>query len=575
MTSVDQATHIVHPTAPGGDVVDGDWCRTLEKAQGRALIHWWYYPDSYDQWQDDSAGVFSAPEPPEHHHGAWHVSERWVRDSYMFNEWCNEEDYEAETSSMEIDKQVPNVTPVHEKVVSNGELQNLSEAIVPQEPLVGISSISPHYLTALEIVKRLPVQANDIVIPSYAAWFDFNEINEVEKLGLPEFFNGKNRSKTPPVYKDYRDFMVNTYRLNPGEYLTFTACRRNLAGDVCAIMRVHGFLEQWGLINYQVDQKPVNYTPAFTGHFRVVADVPRGMQPFVTPTQISKVPLTPSSAKGTSSQGDLPGKLDQNVELRSSVYQPVLSTSTPSFKCATCGVDCTQHRYHSTKVRNYELCAACFRNGRFPSNLSSGDFVRMDAAPPSLREKWSDEETLLLLEGIEMYEGDWDMVAQHVKTRTREQCILQMVQMPIEDSFVDAPGVLGYNRVPLGGENPVMSLVGFLAGSVHPSVASAAAKGALDALGEEGSTAEAAATALGTSAAKAKVLADNEEKEMQKLVNQAVELMLKKVEMKLKNVEALEQLLDSERRELDRQRRLLFTERYTFLLNMANIVDCS
>jgi hypothetical protein len=46
--------------------------------------------------------------------------------------------------------------------------------------------------------------------------------------------------------------MVNTYRLNPGEYLTVTACRRNLAGDVGAIMRVHGFLEQWGLINYQV-----------------------------------------------------------------------------------------------------------------------------------------------------------------------------------------------------------------------------------------------------------------------------------------------------------------------------------
>jgi SWI/SNF related-matrix-associated actin-dependent regulator of chromatin subfamily C len=25
-----------------------------------------------------------------------------------------------------------------------------------------------------------------------------------------------------------------------------------LAGDVCAIIRVHGFLEQWGLINYDV-----------------------------------------------------------------------------------------------------------------------------------------------------------------------------------------------------------------------------------------------------------------------------------------------------------------------------------
>ena len=47
-------------------------------------------------------------------------------------------------------------------------------------------------------------------------------------------------------------FINKIRRLNPTEYLTSTACRRNLAGDVCAIMRVHAFLEQWGLVNYQV-----------------------------------------------------------------------------------------------------------------------------------------------------------------------------------------------------------------------------------------------------------------------------------------------------------------------------------
>src|SRR5271169_2684055 len=78
------------------------------------------------------------------------------------------------------------------------------------------------------------------------------KIHSIERKSLPEFFNGRNRSKTPAVYKDWRDFMINCYRLKPEEYLTFTACRRNLAGDVCAILRVHGFLEQWGLINYQV-----------------------------------------------------------------------------------------------------------------------------------------------------------------------------------------------------------------------------------------------------------------------------------------------------------------------------------
>lgn len=100
--------------------------------------------------------------------------------------------------------------------------------------------------------EHLISQTHSIILPSYSTWFDMHKINAIERKALPEFFNNRNRSKTPAIYKDYRDFMINTYRLNPIEYLTVTACRRNLAGDVCAIMRVHAFLEQWGLINYQV-----------------------------------------------------------------------------------------------------------------------------------------------------------------------------------------------------------------------------------------------------------------------------------------------------------------------------------
>ena len=100
--------------------------------------------------------------------------------------------------------------------------------------------------------QHLEEQTYSIVLPSYSTWFDLHTINSLEKKALPEFFNQRNRSKTEVVYKEYRNFMINTYRLNPAEYLTVTACRRNLAGDVCAIMRVHSFLEQWGLINYQV-----------------------------------------------------------------------------------------------------------------------------------------------------------------------------------------------------------------------------------------------------------------------------------------------------------------------------------
>lgn len=69
----------------------------------------------------------------------------------------------------------------------------------------------------------------------------------------------------------YRNFMVDSYRLNPSEYLSVTACRRNLAGDVGAILRVHGFLEQWGLVNYHLegDKHSQIMGPPSTAHFNV------------------------------------------------------------------------------------------------------------------------------------------------------------------------------------------------------------------------------------------------------------------------------------------------------------------
>jgi SWI/SNF related-matrix-associated actin-dependent regulator of chromatin subfamily C len=137
--------------------------------------------------------------------------------------------------------------------------------------------------------KYLAAQTHEVIVPSYSAWFDMSTIHPVERRALPEFFNSRNRSKTPAIYKDYRDFMVNTYRLRPMEYLTVTACRRNLAGDVCAIMRVHAFLEQWGLINYQVGSSPL-----FTvSHAKLISNVFRLIQNHVL--LLSHLPLQATS----------------------------------------------------------------------------------------------------------------------------------------------------------------------------------------------------------------------------------------------------------------------------------------
>ena len=57
-------------------------------------------------------------------------------------------------------------------------------------------------------------------------------------------------SKTPAVYREYRNFIVELYRANPNNYLSATTCRRHLTGDANAVMRVHAFLEKHGIINF-------------------------------------------------------------------------------------------------------------------------------------------------------------------------------------------------------------------------------------------------------------------------------------------------------------------------------------
>ena len=138
-----------------------------------------------------------------------------------------------------------------------------------------------------------------------------------------------------------------------------------------------------------------------------------------------------------------------------------------------------------------------------------------------------------------------------------------------------------------GAPNPVMSNVAFLATCVAPRVAAAAARAALEAMDEEagadamdvdvdgkdgGKTAkdipvtdakgrEAAATGLAAAAVRAKLLADAEEREIQRLVISVAEAQMKKIEAKMRGFEDLETGLVKEREHLERMKARLFAER--------------
>lgn len=304
-----------------------------------------------------------------------------------------------------------------------------------------------------------------------------------------------------------------------------------------------------------------------------------------------------------------------------------------TYSCDTCGVDCTKIRYHSLKAKDFELCSTCYLDGRFPSKMFSGDFIKLtstDAYKHSNgvvdgEDDWTDEEKLLLLEGIEMYDDDWYAISEHVRTRSKEQCVAQFLQMPIEDYYVNPPregdlGPLAYGRIPFDQtDNPVMSVVAFLASAVSPGVAAAAAQSALgeltdglrkkvkkpmngekedeetasappDAQEKEEPTSapathstmdvdavppmtsspsaiprnaveRAASIALGSAAAKASSLAQHETSQIRSLTNQLIKSSLKKLELKMKHFEMLEDILETERRNLEVARQSVLSER--------------
>uniref|UniRef100_A0A669EQB1 SWI/SNF related BAF chromatin remodeling complex subunit C2 n=1 Tax=Oreochromis niloticus TaxID=8128 RepID=A0A669EQB1_ORENI len=517
------SSHVVVPIP--ASLEEEEWVRPVMKRDKQVLLHWGYFPDSYDTWIAASE-IEAAVEDPPSPEKPRKVHAKWILDLDQYNEWMNEEDYEvgegcpkrkrisAKTLTDEVTtpderrdkkpgsakkrKRSPSPSPTpppqesKKKNTKKGpttpytkskrgqreeEQEDLSKDLDEASPVPATNINHIYYNTKKDSdstpvkggtdldeqedesmettgkeeeegspsVKGEPVKGSDlhednvteqthhIIIPSYAAWFDYNSVHAIERRALPEFFNGKNKSKTPEIYLAYRNFMIDTYRLNPQEYLTSTACRRNLAGDVCAIMRVHAFLEQWGLINYQVDSesRPTPMGPPPTSHFHVLADTPSSLVPLQPKT--SQTPATQQMMSFPDKVKDKPADL-QNFGLRTDMYSKKTSSSK--------------------------------------------------SAASSMRE-WTEQETLLLLEGLEMYKDDWNKVSEHVGSRTQDECILHFLRLPIEDPYLEdsssSLGPLAYQPVPFSqAGNPVMSTVAFLASVVDPRVASAAAKSALE-----------------------------------------------------------------------------------------------
>ncbi|NXN96934.1 SMRC2 protein, partial [Rhinopomastus cyanomelas] len=503
------ASHIVCPVP--GNLEEEEWVRPVMKRDKQVLLHWGYYPDSYDTWIPASEIEASVEDPPTPEKPR-KVHAKWILDTDTFNEWMNEEDYEvtdekspvarrkkisAKTLTDEVNspdsdrrdkkggnykkrKRSPSPSPTPEAKKKNAkkgpstpynkskrghreeEQEDLTKDMDEPSPVPNVEEVTlPKTVNTKKDSESAPVkggtmtdldeqedesmetagkdeeengtgskgeqvknpdlhednvteQTHHIIIPSYAAWFDYNSVHAIERRALPEFFNGKNKSKTPEIYLAYRNFMIDTYRLNPQEYLTSTACRRNLAGDVCAIMR---------------------WVQREVGGMHTQAPVSRPQCPQRCPPPLQQTSASQQMLNFPDKSKEKPADM-QNFGLRTDMY---------------------------TK-----------------KNVPS----KSKAAASATRE-WTEQETLLLLEALEMYKDDWNKVSEHVGSRTQDECILHFLRLPIEDPYLEdseaSLGPLAFQPIPFSQSgNPVMSTVAFLASVVDPRVASAAAKSALE-----------------------------------------------------------------------------------------------
>uniref|UniRef100_A0A4W5QKR8 SWI/SNF related BAF chromatin remodeling complex subunit C1 n=1 Tax=Hucho hucho TaxID=62062 RepID=A0A4W5QKR8_9TELE len=492
-----KATHHIYPSPTQQE--DDEWLRPVMRKDKQVLVHWGMYPDSYDTWVSTSDVEGDVEDPPTSEK-PWKVHAKWVLDTDAFNEWMNEEDYEVdenkktvsfrqrifpkeEESSRTPDRKErkanaagkkrrrspsPPTTPAESRKKGGKkgnpgshwkrrghrgeeeeEEEDLTKDMEDPSPVPSMEEVTlPKNVNPKKDSENTPVKGGAV------ADLDDLEDDSVVSGGKEEEEQGKaevNRlidssednvtEQTHHIiipsyanyfssYLAYRNFMIDTYRLNPQEYLTSTSCRRNLTGDVCAVMRVHAFLEQWGLVNYQVDaeSRPLPMGPPPTPHFNVLADTPSGL----TPIDCVRIPSGQQMLNFPEKGKDKPSDM-QNFGLRNDLY----SKKNPKSKGTSGG------------------------------------------------REWTEQETLLLLEALEMYKDDWNKVSEHVGSRTQDECILHFLRLPIEDPYLEnsesSLGPLAYQPVPFSQSgNPVMSTVAFLASVVDPRVASAAAKAALE-----------------------------------------------------------------------------------------------
>lgn len=305
-----------------------------------------------------------------------------------------------------------------------------------------------------------PIRPNEpeldlYTIPSYSSWFSWHDIHETERVALREFFDGSSITRTPKIYKEYRDFIINKYREDPSRRLTFTEIRKSLVGDVSLLNKVFLFLNNWGLINFSCEKNEEIGSGSGNVDVRVEDGAPNGVRIVEMPDKLKPISVgsVQSSAEGSGVGGSGTGLKLPPLASYSDVFGELVGKKK-EVVCGNCGGSCDSGQYEHSKG-DYLICQKCFNDGTYGENKSKDDFKLKVSAENngSNAAVWTEEETLRLLESVSRHGNDWDLVAQNVKTKTKLDCISKLIELPFGDLILSSTYGKGNSSGQIGSTN--------------------------------------------------------------------------------------------------------------------------
>jgi hypothetical protein len=257
-----------------------------------ALVHWWYYPDSYNEWIPSSE--INANDPPDLQslypptRSKYYVCCRYVLDCAAFNEWGNSFDYENENeyidemdvveeektgavgvatkkrgrkrfSQIASTKEKEKVVTVSivvgsvagvEKLLPDAIPKSLTSSVKTMEvgptgaELRGASGTGASGTTGIAGVKRrLEDMKEEGSAWARPDWYLNDRVSTYEARLLGATVQEASE------YLKLRNAIVAICRQSPLNYISGTDARRKLPGDVSKILKIHNFLSSSNVIN--------------------------------------------------------------------------------------------------------------------------------------------------------------------------------------------------------------------------------------------------------------------------------------------------------------------------------------